>query len=154
MGVVHATATLPSAGAAVIRLEVDVPYDHRLMALCASCSLPLPEGARFCPSCGHEVLVIAAEERRVVTVLFADIEDHPDNTTRFLVIGRQSYPPSGQDKTSLLLSTPNRPGALHDMLSPIASNDVSMTRIESRPSRRAAWDYVFFVDVEGHQDDL
>ena len=57
----------------MIRPEVDVPYDQRLMASCASCSLPLPEGARFCPSCGHEVLVIAAEERRVVTVLFADL---------------------------------------------------------------------------------
>lgn len=86
-------------------------------------------------------------------VLVNSIEDDPNNTTRFFVVGRQKVAASGQDKTSLLLSTPNRPGALHDMLSPIASNDVSMTRIESRPSRRAAWDYVFFVDVEGHQDD-
>jgi chorismate mutase/prephenate dehydratase len=85
--------------------------------------------------------------------LVSNIEDDPNNTTRFIVIGKQSVPPSGNDKTSLLLSTPNRPGALHDMLKPIADNGVSMTRIESRPSRRAAWDYVFFVDVDGHQQD-
>ena len=83
----------------------------------------------------------------------SNIEDDPNNTTRFIVIGQQSVPPSGNDKTSLLLSTPNRPGALHDMLKPIAEFEVSMTRIESRPSRRAAWDYVFFVDVDGHQQD-
>ena len=81
------------------------------------------------------------------------IEDDPNNTTRFLVVGKQKVAASGNDKTSLLLSTPNRPGALHDMISPIAANGVSMTRIESRPSRRAAWDYVFFVDLQGHQDD-
>jgi len=83
----------------------------------------------------------------------ANIEDDPNNTTRFFVIGMQSVEPSGQDKTSLLLSTPNRPGALHEMLSPMASQGISMTRIESRPSRRATWDYVFFVDIEGHQRD-
>lgn len=86
-------------------------------------------------------------------ILASNIEDDPNNTTRFIVIGKQEVATSGNDKTSLLLSTPNRPGALHDMLKPIASNGVSMTRIESRPSRRAAWDYVFFVDVEGHRDD-
>jgi len=85
--------------------------------------------------------------------LVTNIEDDPNNTTRFFVIGRQTVAASGNDKTSLLLSTPNRPGALHEMLSPIAANGVSMTRIESRPSRRVAWDYVFFVDIDGHQDD-
>lgn len=88
-----------------------------------------------------------------LATLVTNIEDDPNNTTRFLVIGKQSVSPSGNDKTSLLLSTPNRPGALHDMLKPIAQNGVSMTRIESRPSRKAAWDYVFFVDVDGHQQD-
>lgn len=85
--------------------------------------------------------------------LASNIEDDPNNTTRFFVIGKQQTEPSGKDKTSLLLSAANRPGALYAMLSPIAENGVSMTRIESRPSRRAAWDYVFFVDVEGHQTD-
>ena len=62
-------------------------------------------------------------------------------------------PPSGNDKTSLLFSAPNKPGALHQMLTCFADNNVSMTRIESRPSRRGMWDYVFFVDIEGHIQD-
>jgi chorismate mutase/prephenate dehydratase len=86
-------------------------------------------------------------------VLASNIEDEPDNTTRFLVIGRESVPPSGKDKTSLLLSASNKPGALHRLLSPFAQHGISMTRIESRPSRRGVWEYVFFVDIEGHVAD-
>lgn len=86
-------------------------------------------------------------------ILESNIEDEPDNTTRFLVIGKHDTKPSGSDKTSLLFSTPNRPGALHLMLACFSENDVSMTRIESRPSRKGMWDYVFFVDVEGHAKD-
>lgn len=86
-------------------------------------------------------------------VLVANIEDEPNNTTRFLIIGTQSVLPSGQDKTSLLVSSPNRPGALFRLLEPIARHRLSMTRIESRPSRRGMWDYVFFIDIEGHQED-
>jgi len=83
-------------------------------------------------------------------VLATNIEDEPDNTTRFLVIGREAVPPSGKDKTSLLLSAVNKPGALHSLLAPLAGHGISMTRIESRPSRRGVWEYVFFVDIEGH----
>ncbi|MBI3773913.1 MAG: prephenate dehydratase [Gammaproteobacteria bacterium] len=86
-------------------------------------------------------------------VLVANIEDEPDNTTRFLIIGRKSPGVSGKDKTSLLLSTTNRPGALARLLVPLAEAGISMTRIESRPSRRGMWDYVFFVDIEGHAID-
>jgi len=86
-------------------------------------------------------------------VLVRNIEDEPDNTTRFLVIGRRQVPPSGDDKTSLLLSTPNRPGALYRLLAPLQRHDISMTRIESRPSRRGMWEYVFFVDIDGHRED-
>ena len=85
--------------------------------------------------------------------LASNIEDEPDNTTRFLVIGKDSCPPCGNDKTSLIFSAPNKPGALYKMLSCFADNGVSMTRIESRPSRREMWDYVFFVDIEGHAED-
>jgi chorismate mutase/prephenate dehydratase len=81
------------------------------------------------------------------------IEDEPDNTTRFLVIGRQSVAISGNDKTTLLLSARNVAGSLNTLLSPLAEHSISMTRIESRPSRRGTWDYVFFVDIEGHKDD-
>jgi chorismate mutase/prephenate dehydratase len=86
-------------------------------------------------------------------VLVPNIEDDAGNTTRFLVIGRQSVPPSGDDKTSLLLSTRNEAGGLHRLLEPLARHGISMTRIESRPSRRGNWDYVFFVDINGHRDD-
>lgn len=94
-----------------------------------------------------------AAEIYALPTLVANVEDEPDNTTRFLVIGRRSVPPSGDDKTSLLLSTDNRPGALYRMLNPFQQHNISMTRIESRPSRRGMWDYVFFVDIDGHVDD-
>lgn len=88
-------------------------------------------------------------------LLVSEIEDRADNTTRFLVIGRKILEPSGSDKTTLLVSTRSTasPGALHRLLEPLATNRISMTRIESRPSRRGKWDYVFFIDVEGHASD-
>lgn len=85
--------------------------------------------------------------------LMANIEDRPDNTTRFVVIGRDAPGPSGRDKTSLLMSSGHQAGALQELLHPLSKHKVSMTRIESRPSRRGKWDYVFFVDVEGHRED-
>ncbi len=95
----------------------------------------------------------AAAQLYGLQTLAARIEDDPNNTTRFLVIGKQSVPPSGADKTSLLLATSNQPGALYRLLEPFARHGVSLSRIESRPSRRAAWDYVFFVDSEGHAQE-
>lgn len=95
----------------------------------------------------------AAADHYGLKILARSIEDEPDNTTRFLVIGSRDIPPSGNDKTSLIFTTPNRPGALHKMLACFSEHDVSMTRIESRPSRRGIWDYVFFVDLEGHVND-
>jgi len=85
--------------------------------------------------------------------LSANIEDEPDNTTRFLVIGRLQTRPSGNDKTSLVVSGKNKPGALYELLDPLAKRGLNMTRIESRPSRLARWEYVFFLDVLGHADD-
>ena len=86
-------------------------------------------------------------------IIERNIEDEPDNTTRFLVIGRNPVGSTGGDKTSLLLAIHNDPGALYGVLEPFARHGISMSKIESRPSRRAAWDYVFFVDVEGHRSD-
>jgi len=83
-------------------------------------------------------------------VLAANIEDQPDNTTRFLVIGNLDTAPSRNDKTSLLVSGKNRAGSLHYLLAPLARAKINMTRIESRPSRRTPWEYVFFVDIDGH----
>lgn len=95
----------------------------------------------------------AAGELYALHAVCSNIEDHPDNTTRFLIIGRQSVPPSGNDKTSLLVSAGNKPGALFRLLEPLARSNVSMTRIESRPSQSVRWEYVFFFDVEGHAED-
>jgi chorismate mutase/prephenate dehydratase len=88
-------------------------------------------------------------------VLGSGIEDDPDNTTRFLVLGQIDPKSTGKDRTSLVMSAENKPGAVHALLSPLAANGVSMSRIESRPAkaRSARWEYVFFVDVEGHQSD-
>ena len=94
----------------------------------------------------------AAEHFRL-KVLVPNIEDDARNTTRFLVIGNQEVAPSGKDKTSLAMSTANRPGAMHDLLTPFANNGVSMTKMESRPSRTGLWEYIFYVDIEGHQTD-
>jgi chorismate mutase/prephenate dehydratase len=87
-----------------------------------------------------------------VPVLFARIEDQADNATRFLVIGRQLLAPSGDDKTSLLLAGDEGPGVLHSLLSPLARHSLNMSRIESRPSNRSNWSYMFFIDVEGHAE--
>jgi chorismate mutase/prephenate dehydratase len=88
-------------------------------------------------------------------VLAAEIEDRADNTTRFLVLGRKLFAPSGEDRTTLLVSVlhTDAPGALSRLLEPLARHRVSLTRIESRPSRRRKWDYVFFIDFEGHAED-
>jgi len=88
-----------------------------------------------------------------LNIVKANIEDDPDNTTRFLVIGKDVTPPSGADKTTLLVSARNKPGALWSLLQPFAETNISLTRIESRPSRVGMWEYVFFIDIEGHADD-
>jgi len=85
--------------------------------------------------------------------LAGSIEDEPDNTTRFLVIGDYDVPPSGDDKTSLMLSARNRPGALFHLIQPLADHGIDMTRLESRPTRGRLWEYMFFVDILGHADD-
>jgi chorismate mutase/prephenate dehydratase len=88
-----------------------------------------------------------------LTLLARNIEDEVRNTTRFLVIAAEDASPSGKDKTSLILSTRNVPGAIHDLLTPLAKNAVSMSRLESRPARTGRWEYVFYVDIEGHAKD-
>jgi chorismate mutase / prephenate dehydratase len=88
-----------------------------------------------------------------LNILARNIQDEPRNTTRFLVVAMDDATPSGRDKTSLILSTRNVPGAVHDLLAPLAKNGVSMTRFESRPARTGLWEYVFYVDIEGHQQE-
>ena len=116
------------------------------------------EGARLAAGDAESCAIAgeAAASRYGLQVLAANIEDDPNNTTRFLVIGSHDAGPSGCDKTSLVCSTQNRPGAMLGLLGPLAAHGVSMTKFESRPARGfggGRWEYVFFVDVEGHQQD-
>jgi len=88
-------------------------------------------------------------------LLATEIEDREDNTTRFFVVGRKVFNPSGDDRTTILCSGlhTDSPGALFRLLEPLAKHKISLTRIESRPSHRKKWDYVFFFDIEGHADE-
>ena len=126
----------------------------------------LPHAERITASSNADAARLAAEESFAAAVastqaaehfklkvLASNIEDDVRNTTRFLVIGKQDVAPSGKDKTSLAMSAANRPGAMHDLLTPLAKNGVSMTKMESRPSRTGLWEYIFYVDIEGHQSD-
>ncbi len=84
----------------------------------------------------------------------SNIEDSGDNTTRFLIVGTSDIPKSGEDKTSIIVSSRNKPGALYEILDPFQRSNISLTRIDSRPSRSEKWTYVFFIEFEGHlQDD-
>jgi len=98
----------------------------------------------------------SAAGRYGLQLLARAIEDDPNNTTRFLVLGTLDPAPTGRDRTSLVMTAENKPGAVHALLTPLAANGVSMTRIESRPARAmrsALWEYLFFIDLEGHEQD-
>jgi chorismate mutase/prephenate dehydratase len=96
---------------------------------------------------------VLAAEKYDVPVLEFDIQDNVDNATRFLVLGRQCSPPTGDDRCSLMFSLADRPGALYNALAPFRRYRLNMTKIESRPSKRKAWEYFFFVDCDGHEED-
>ena len=98
----------------------------------------------------------AAARLYELNVLAANIEDDPNNTTRFLVLAKHDSGPSGQDKTSFVCSAQNKPGAVHDLLTPLKAHRVSMSKFESRPARgfgASQWAYVFFIDIDGHRQD-
>ena len=94
-----------------------------------------------------------AAEHYGLRILEADIQDNSANATRFLVLGRQCSPPTGQDRTSIMFSIADEVGALHRALAPFRRYQLNMTKIESRPSKRKAWEYFFFVDCDGHMHD-
>lgn len=113
------------------------------------------EAARLAAENPHSAAIAGNQAAAIfgLKVLMENIEDEANNTTRFLVLGNQQVAPSGNDKTSLVMSTANRPGAVHDLLVPLAKHGVSMTKLESRPARSGTWEYVFYMDIEGHQAD-
>ncbi len=126
----------------------------------------LPNVERIATSSTSEGARLASEDETVagissataaeiydVPVFAACIEDNPSNTTRFLVVGKKGLEPSGNDKTSILLASRNAPGGLYNLLEPLAKYKVDMTKIESRPSQEKNWDYVFFIDIAGHNQD-
>jgi len=94
-----------------------------------------------------------AAERYGLKVLARSIEDDAKNRTRFLVLGTHDAGPSGKDRTSLVMTTHNKPGSLHDLIAAFSSAGVNMTRLESRAARTGQWEYYFYVDIEGHQQD-
>ncbi|MCG8382606.1 MAG: prephenate dehydratase [Gammaproteobacteria bacterium] len=168
------------AGEAVIRVhlnllsakealdQVSIVYAHE-QALAQSrnwLDAHLPQAKRLAVSSNAEAARIAKQQGEAaiasemaasvykLDILSRHIEDQPNNTTRFLVISAQDVPPSGNDKTTLLVSAANKPGALFSLLEPFATRNISMSRIESRPSRGGLWEYVFFIDIDGHKTDL
>jgi len=89
-----------------------------------------------------------------LNVMASKIEDFARNTTRFLIIGKKAARPTGKDKTSLMFVTPHTPGALYKVMTPIADAGLNMLKLESRPSRQENWTYIFFLDLEGHMDQV
>jgi chorismate mutase / prephenate dehydratase len=113
------------------------------------------EGARLAAA-DPSVAAIAGDQAATqygLQIVSSLIQDDPHNRTRFVMIGKEPTGPSGYDKTSLIVSVANEPGAMFKLLEPLARHGVSMTRFESRPARVGTWEYYFYIDVEGHRDD-
>jgi len=113
------------------------------------------EAARMA-SKDSSIAAIAGEPAQLaygLQIVIAQIQDDPNNRTRFVVIGQYACQPCGQDQTTLVLSVSNQPGAVHHLLGPLAKHGVSMTRLESRPARKGSWEYHFYIDIEGHTSD-
>ena len=125
----------------------------------------LPDAELFSASSNAEAAIVASKDSSVaaiasdiaaklynIAILASGIEDERNNTTRFLIIGTDSYAASGEDKTTIMVSAPNKVGSLFELLKPLYDAGVDMSRIESRPSRQTNWEYIFFIDLLGHID--
>jgi len=126
----------------------------------------LPDAEIVATNSNAEAAIIASKDKHAaaiasdiaaslydVNILASGIEDEQNNATRFLIIGDQNYSASGEDKTTIMVSTPNKAGSLFELLKPLYDHGVDMSRIESRPTRQSNWEYVFFIDLIGHVDD-
>jgi chorismate mutase/prephenate dehydratase len=119
---------------------------------------PAPSTSRAAELAAQQAGVAAigsaiAGEKYGLHVLFENIEDNPDNVTRFFVIGREGARGSGQDKTAIMFTTAHKPGALAEVLDVFKENGINLTDIEKRPSKKVNWEYYFFIDAQGHSDD-
>lgn len=131
-------------------LDVNLPDVARVPVSSNAAGAKLAREEKGCAAIAGTV----AAQVYALNLLAENIEDHDHNTTRFLVLGRRRVLASGADKTSIVVSGSRaRAGSLFRLLEPLAKHKVNMTRIESRPSRRDKWDYVFFIDLEGHVED-
>jgi len=154
--------------AAATTAEITCVYSHaQSLAQCVQwLARHLPNAAHIPVASNAEAARLAATEAGAaaiagesaaaiygLNVLAPHIEDVPNNTTRFWVLGKSRVRPSGRDETSLVMSAPNRPGAVYSLLEPFATHGVSMTRLESRPARTGLWEYLFYVDLVGHESD-
>ncbi|MFC0266920.1 prephenate dehydratase [Kushneria aurantia] len=140
-----------SQSLAQCRKWLDAHYPHAERVAVSSNA----EAARRVKSEWHTAAIAGDMAARLYALERLDekIEDQPDNATRFLIIGNHDVPPSGEDRTSLVAAMRNQPGALHDLIEPFQRHEIDMTRLETRPSRHGAWNYVFFIDFRGHLED-
>jgi chorismate mutase/prephenate dehydratase len=164
LGIHHHLLALPGVARAEIR---QICAHQQALAQCRNwLDRQFPDVERVAVSSNGEAARLASLAAGVAAVagdsaaslyklekLFEHIEDYADNTTRFLIIGREEVPPSGSDKTSIIVSGRNKPGLLLSLLEPFRRNNISLTRIDTRPSRTEKWAYVFFIEFEGHQQD-
>tara|TARA_B100000768_G_scaffold175584_1_gene187190 strand:- start:77 stop:1138 length:1062 start_codon:yes stop_codon:yes gene_type:complete len=113
------------------------------------------EGARLASKESNSAAIASSRAADLfnLNILFENIEDEQSNSTRFLVLSSEDVKPSSNDKTSIVVATKNKPGAIAELVAPFAKNKVSMTKLESRPSKIGMWEYVFFIDMEGHQEN-
>jgi chorismate mutase/prephenate dehydratase len=102
---------------------------------------------------GAAVASARAAEIYGMKVIAKEIEDNPNNFTRFFILSKQDSPPSGEDKTSIVFSVKHKPGTLYEFLRELAGRNINLTKIESRPTRQKPWEYNFYLDFEGHRED-
>ncbi|XXQ69514.1 prephenate dehydratase [Neisseriaceae bacterium B1] len=149
--------------------DLEVVYAHaQALAQCQHwLRKHLPENVKLLPVASNgEAARLATEQANTAAIagqsaaevydlikLASNIEDEPNNTTRFLVLGHQETVSSGKDKTSLIVGAPNKAGMLNHMIEPFSRAGISLTKFESRPSRAGLWEYLFFIDIEGHIDE-
>lgn len=114
------------------------------------------EAARMALKNERSAAIASSEAAQMykLNVMASKVEDYARNTTRFLIIGKKAARPTGKDKTSLMFVTPHSPGALYKVMTPIADAGLNMLKLESRPSRQENWTYIFFLDLEGHMDQI